>query len=165
MSHDKTKAEIVGGKELAKYDHKDEEILSLLANNARLNLLEIAQTVDLTPMAVKYRIKNLEKKKVIQGYRPLIDFTKFGYEYYKVDLFLENLNKLNQIEAFCHSHPNIVYIDRSIGGSDLEFDLEVKNLTHFVSIMEEIKEKFKGAIRHFEFFSVIKIHKTLYFPV
>ena len=165
LDHDETKTEVVGGGELVKYDKTDLKILSIIAKDARIPLLEIAKKCKLTPMAVRYRIKNLKKKGVIQGYRSLIDFTKLGYEYYKVDMCLENISKMKQLEAFCHLHPNIVYIDRTIGAGDIEFDFEVKNLAHFMQIMDEIKEKFKGTIRNFEYFPVLKIYKTLYFPI
>ena len=165
QKYDETQPETVGSEELVKYDETDQKILSLLAEDGRIQLLELAKETNLTPMAVKYRIKNLTKKKVILGYKMLFDFTKLGYEYYKVDMFLEDMTKIKQIEQFCHQHPNIVYIDRTFGGSDIEFDFEVQNLSQFMKIMEDIKEKFRGAIRNFEFFSVLKIYKTLYFPI
>lgn len=165
LNQDSTKPEIIGSEPKIKHDNTDLEILSIIAKNARTLLLEIARKTKLTPMAVKYRRKNLEKKGVIQGYRALINFSKLGYEYYKVDMYLEDVTKIKQIEFFCHAHPNIVYLDRTIGGGDIEFDLEVKNLEHFMQIIEQIKEKFRDAIRNFEYFSVLKIYKTLYFPV
>jgi hypothetical protein len=67
--------------------------------------------------------------------------------------------------AFCQLHPNIVYIDRTLGAGDIEFDFEVKNLAHFMKIMDDIKKQLKGIIRNFEYFSVLKIYKTQYFPV
>ncbi len=164
LKYDNTKSEIVGSEEIIKHDETDLKILSLISKNARTPLTEMAQKSNLTPMAAKYRIKNLEKKGIIQGYRALINFSKLGYEYYKVDMYLEDLSKIKEIESFCHAHPNIVYLDRTIGGGDIEFDLEVKNLEHFMQIIEKIKEQFKGVVRNFEYFSVLKIYKTLYFP-
>ena len=116
-------------------------------------------------MAVKYRMKKLIKIGVIQGYRALINFSKLGYEYYKVDMYLEDVSKIKQFESFCHAHPNIVYFDRTFGAGDIEFDFEIESLAKFIEVMEEVKDKFRGSIRNFEFFSVLKIHKTLYFPV
>lgn len=165
LKKDATKPEIISSDQEIKHDSKDLEILSILAKNARISLLEISTKLNLTPMAVKYRIKNLEKRSIVQGYRALINFSKLDYEYYKVDMYLEDVSKIKQIEFFCHEHPNIIYLDRTIGAGDIEFDLEVKNLKHFMEIMEQIKEKFKGVIRNFEYFSVLKIYKTLYFPV
>jgi Lrp/AsnC family transcriptional regulator for asnA, asnC and gidA len=164
LERDESGIEIVGGGEKTEYDNTNWKILSLLARNARIPLLKIAKETKLTAMAVNYRIKQLQNKKIIQGYRALIDFTKLDYEYYKVDMFLEDITQIKTLQAFCKSNPNIVYIDRTIGGGDIEFDLEVKNLNQFYKILEELKEKFKGLIRTFEFFSVLKIYKTLYFP-
>jgi len=165
LEKDVTEPVIVGSEQRAKFDDTDWMILSILANNARTPLLEIAQKTGLTPMAVKYRVKNLEQNKIIQAYKALIDFTKLGHEYYKVDMYLEDMSKLKEVEALCQMHPNIVYLDRTFGAGDIEFDFEVKNLAHFMQIMDEIKEQFKGIIRNFEYFSVLKIYKTLYFPI
>lgn len=156
---------IVGSEDVIQYDETDWKILSIISGKARIPLIELAKEVKLTPMAVKYRLNNLEKKKVIVGYKSLIDFRKFGYEYYKVDIFLEDISKIKEIETFCQYHPNITYLDRTYGGGDIEFDLEVKNLPHFIEIIDELKTKFKGVIRSFSFFSVLKIRKVLYFPI
>lgn len=162
---DEARTEIIGRGEKIKYDKTDAKILSLLAENARIPLLALAVESNLTPMAVKYRMKNLTKRGVIQGYRCFINFSKIGYEYYKVDMYLEDISKMKQLESFCHQHPNIVYIDRTFGAGDIEFDFEIESFTKFTKVMEEIKNTFKGVIRNFEFFSVIKIYKTLYFPI
>lgn len=162
---DKKTSDIIFIGEPIKYDKIDWKILALLAGNARMPLLEIAQKIKLTPMAAKHRIKNLEKKGVIQGYKPIINFGKFGYNYYKVDMVLEDVSKIKAMQTYCEMHPHIVYIDRTIGGSDLEFDLEVKSLAHFLEIMESFTEKFKDAIRNYQYFALYKVHKVLYFPV
>ncbi len=165
LEHDETRLEIIGGSKEVKHDKTDSKILSLLAGNARIALVDLAKKSGLTPMAVKYRMKNLTEKGVIQGYRALINFSKLGYEYYKVDMYLEDVSKIRQIESFCHAHPNIVYIDRTFGAGDIEFDFEIESLAKFTRVIEEIKDKFRGVIRNFEFFSVLKIYKTMYFPV
>lgn len=164
LNKDTTEVEIIGGGEEVDYDSTDLKILKILASNARVQLLDLAEKINLTPMAVKYRIKNLEKKGVIQGYRALIDFSKLGLEYYKVDMYLEDTKIIKEIQSFCKEQPNIVYIDRTIGASDMEFDFEIENLSKFMEIMDLIKQKFKGTIRNFEYFSVLKIYKTVYFP-
>jgi Lrp/AsnC family leucine-responsive transcriptional regulator len=145
-------------------DKTDMKILRMLAENARESLVKISQATELTAPAVAHRIKNLEKKQIIVGYKAMIDFTKYNYEYYKVDLYLEDMSKVKELEEFCHRHPNIVYIDKSIGAGDFEFDMEVKSLNHFMQIMQEIKERFKEVIRNYEYFSVLEVYKILYFP-
>ncbi len=69
-------------------DLVDHTILDLLSQNARLPIIELAKAVKLGSMAVIYRIKQLQSRQIILGYRAEIDFIKTGYEYYKIDLEL-----------------------------------------------------------------------------
>lgn len=54
-------------------DTKDLEILSLLQQNARMTVKEIAEKVHLTPTPVHERIKRLEDTGVIRQYAALLD--------------------------------------------------------------------------------------------
>lgn len=54
-------------------DSKDMEILSLLQENARMSVKEIAEKVHLTPTPVHERIKRLEDTGVIKQYAALLD--------------------------------------------------------------------------------------------
>ncbi|MDX1956447.1 MAG: Lrp/AsnC family transcriptional regulator [Chitinophagaceae bacterium] len=54
-------------------DTKDMEILSLLQENARMSVKEIAEKVHLTPTPVHERIKRLEDTGVIKQYAALLD--------------------------------------------------------------------------------------------
>lgn len=49
-------------------DDLDKKILSLLVQNARATLKELAQQVNLTSPAVTERIKRMERKGIIEGY-------------------------------------------------------------------------------------------------
>jgi Lrp/AsnC family transcriptional regulator, leucine-responsive regulatory protein len=51
----------------------DERILKILQENARVSNAEIARQVGLAPSAVFERIRKLEERKVIRGYRAEID--------------------------------------------------------------------------------------------
>ena len=53
-------------------DKLDKKILSLLAQNARMSVKEIAERVSLTSPAVSSRIHRLEKEGVIGGYTVLL---------------------------------------------------------------------------------------------
>ncbi len=146
------------------FDKTDIEILKLISKNAKINLLVLAKKLNLTSMAISYRIKQLEKNKIILGYRALIDYSKFGYEYYKIDLEIEDVTKLKQLQNFAKHHDNIVFENRTIGGSDFEFDAELKGYESFYKLIEEIKTKFPGIIRTYKYYKARKIYKYVYFP-
>ncbi len=145
-------------------DEKDIELLRLIAKNARMPLLDIAKKVKMTPMAVRYRIKQLEKKKIILGYRTLINTTQLGYAYYKIDFSIEDMSKLQKLRAFARQHPNIIFEDRTIGGSDFEVDAELEGYDALYSLIEEIKKQFPGIIRQYTYYKARKIYKYVYFP-
>ena len=59
-------------------DHIDLKILSILQNNGRTRLADIADEVDLSTPAVMERVKKLEAAGIITGYRALLDSKKVG---------------------------------------------------------------------------------------
>jgi len=68
------KAEITNT--IAQLDAKDESILKLLQENARLTVKEIAEQVHLSTTPVHERIKRMEASGVIRQYVTLVDATK-----------------------------------------------------------------------------------------
>ena len=54
-------------------DEKDNQIVNLLLENARMSYSDIGNLVGLTRVAVKNRVKSLEEKGVIKGYHAAID--------------------------------------------------------------------------------------------
>ena len=59
-------------------DSKDRQILALLERNARLSYGEIGKAVGLAGSSVHDRVRKLEKRGIVKGYRAEIDFTAAG---------------------------------------------------------------------------------------
>ena len=57
-----------------KLDLKNKKILDILRNNCRLNHTEIGKIVGLSRESVSYRIKKLEKAKIIRGHYTFINY-------------------------------------------------------------------------------------------
>ena len=155
---------LTGSSKKENTDEQDNKILSMITGNAKLSLLKISQKLNLTPVAIRYRINQLEKKKIILTYKALIDYNKLGYQYYKIDLDIENPDSLKSLMEYSIQHPNIIYVDITFGGSDFEFDIEVKNHKEFQKIIQDIKTKFPGLIRTYKYYKATKIHKYSYLP-
>jgi len=160
---DESEVQFFGGKKIVKYDEIDFEILKIIAINARVPIMEISAKAKIPPTTIAHRIKQLENNKIIQGYRFIFNFQKFGYEYYKIDLTLKDITRFEELVNFAHKNPNIIYIDQTIGGSDFEFDLEVKNKEEFLKIIENLRKEFPE-IRTWNFFGMGSYKKLLYFP-
>jgi len=160
---DEIKAETVGREKEEDYDTLDLEILKLLAKNAKIETIEIAEKLNIAAKTAAFRIKQLEKKKIIQAYRHIFDFEKFNYEYFKVDLNLKDIKRIPSLITFCYLNPNIIYIDETIGGSDFEFDVEINGKKEFLELMSKLRNEFPE-IRDWTYFTVQKYNKLLYFP-
>lgn len=153
--------------EEAETDKTDTEMLALLASNARMPIVEIASKLGITSKTVIARIRNLEKKKIILGYRTVFDLEKLGYQYFKVHFRLHNVTeeKLKHLRHYIKSHPNIVYDNEVLGGDDIELDVQVKDMQELRKIIEDLKSRFAEIIKDYKTMLFYKEHKLLFLPV
>ena len=147
-----------------KVDELDLQIMSMLVKNARTPIKDIALKTKMSSMAIIYRMKQLMKKNIIGGYRVSVDFSKLGYEYYRVNMQLEDVKIINQLLSFCQVHPNIVKVIKTISEFDFEFDMEIANFDQFQKIIDEMKKQFPGTIRDYTYFRLLKYIKRVYLP-
>ncbi len=148
-------------------DEIDSKILSLLAPDSRLSVIQISKKLSLTSEATRIRIKNLHKKKVILGSSILIDFNMIGYLSYKILLNLKNKTKKNteQIIQYLNSHLHILEVINGLGNWDLEIDLEVKSVHEFNEIITQIRTKFKDLILGYNTLIKYEEHSYNYYPI
>jgi DNA-binding Lrp family transcriptional regulator len=148
-------------------DDKEISILKLLAEDSRMPVIEIAKKTNLTPKTVAKKIKELEMKKIIVGYRTMFDLEKLGYQYFKVHISVHDMTQSTEhsIKAFLKQHPNIVYDNEILGGYDLEIEIQVRTLTDLRTILEEMKKRFAKTIINYTYMLFYKEHKYVFFPL
>ena len=155
-----------GGEYLAKSDTTDLMLLKLLSTNARMPLVDIGAAFKTDAKNIAYRIKKLEKQKIIQGSRVLVDFSKLGYKYHKVWLSLRNINKDNykKMLAYFSDQPNIIWATRLIGCYDVSCEMEVRNTEEFRAVVSDIKAKFHHLIKKHESLLIFEETVMNYLP-
>ncbi|MFA5174223.1 MAG: winged helix-turn-helix transcriptional regulator [Candidatus Pacearchaeota archaeon] len=156
------KYEIIGSNKIEDYDNLDLKILMLLAKNSKIPLIDLASKLKSPPRTIAFRIKRLEKKEIIQGYRVIINMEKIGYEYYKIDFILNEMHDFEKLINYAKNNPNIIYIDRTLAELDFEIDVEVKNRQELQKLIENIKVNF--SIRDTEVFIVKEYYKLETLP-
>ena len=67
-----------------KLDETDQKIINVLANNARIPLVQLAKEVNSTIKTVSTKMKRMEEMGLIIGYRVSINLDKIGLEYFKI---------------------------------------------------------------------------------
>ncbi len=142
---------------------KEEKILKLISDNARMPSIEIAKKLKLTPIQVKYALNKMKKLGLIQGFRLKFNFDLFGLNYYKVQFNLKDLKQYKKLADFALQHKNIIYIDQTIGVEDFETELIASSHKEFMGIIKEMKEKFSEIIKDYNYILYSEILKIKYF--
>ncbi|MEK6847082.1 MAG: Lrp/AsnC family transcriptional regulator [Nanoarchaeota archaeon] len=155
---------VIGRESKAEYDETDYEILKILTENAQTTLVDIATHLKMSAPSVLYRIKELEKKRIILGYYALIDTDKLALEFYKVDFYVNDMSKLDMMNSFAKEHPQIVYRMRTIGGPDFEIEAIVKDAIELKALINEIRIKFGDSIKFNRFHRFEYSIKQIYLP-
>lgn len=159
------KLEYVEKEEKLEIDKTDQKILSLLSTNARIQIIDLMDKLNLTRDIITYRVKKMQKLGIIQGFRTSFDLEKLGYSYHKILFTFKNLSEKREKEliSYCRFNKNIVQYIKLIGNWDAEIEFEVKNDTQLHSILLEIRTKFSDIIRNSEQLLVYE-KKLNYFP-
>jgi len=155
-----------GGKpKQVKLDKLDHKILNVLRKNSRERLVNIAKKIELSPEAIRIRIKNMEKKGVIQAYRIGLDFEKIGYEMYLVAFKFRNLDSeiWKGIVSFANLNDNIIYLPKTIGSHDLDVEIEVKDSKELDIFINSFRNRFGKVLQGFESAQIIKEYKLEYY--
>ena len=150
--------------ENVKFDSVDIKILHFLANNSRVPLYEIAESLNLTPEAISHRIKQLKNKDIVQAFRPILNTSFLGYEYYNVLFRLRNFDNIKQLFDYFERNKNIIYYVRYLGDFDVGIDIEAKDSRELRSMIKKIKDEFSKDIESYQTILVYQEHKLSYMP-
>jgi len=150
---------------IIKIDDLDLKILKKLAENARKSIVEIATELKQSVRAINYRIKQLEKKKVILGYKIALNYEKLGIQFFKTFIYLDNskAERTGSLIKYLEQNKNIIHHVKVLGNWDLEPEFEVYSEMEFNQILKEIKDLYSDIIKHLEIITISKEHKFVYF--
>ena len=161
---DETPDTYYGGEPELWVKDKDLDIVRFIANNAKLPLYKMAEKFKLTAEAIAHKIKQLQKKNIIQAFRPIINTPLLGYQYYNVFFRLKKFDNIKQIFSFFKIQPNIIYFVKYLGSYDIGIDLEVKDAEALRNVLNNIKERFNQDIESYNSVLIYQEHKLSYFP-
>lgn len=146
-------------------DELDLNILKSLAKNARKPIIDIASELKQTVRVINYRIKQLEKNKIILGYKIALNYERLGLKFFKIFIYLDNPQeeKINSLISYLKQNKNTIHHVKVLGNWDLEPEFEVHSEEEFNKILQEIKDKYSDIIKNIEIITISKEHKFVYF--
>ncbi|MFH1073232.1 MAG: Lrp/AsnC family transcriptional regulator [Nanoarchaeota archaeon] len=148
-------------------DELDKDILKILCTDARIPLVDIAKQVRESAKVVAYRIKKLEKKKLIECYRPIVDHNKIGFTYYKLFISFNRIsrNDLMRLKEYIKNNPLLIYIIEGIGlHADLDIEMMVSSNQQLFDFIEDLKFRFPALIGEYQTVIFMDTLKVKYLP-
>lgn len=135
--------------------HKDGMILAALCLNARQNLTRLAEKARLSKQVVSYRIKQLERMKVIRGYHAIPDIYRLGKAHFRVFVKYHQLDTAAEDELIreLSACPEISWLTLLDGDFDLEFVIWADHILQFEAVYDRILSKF-GRYFQEKYFSI-----------
>jgi DNA-binding Lrp family transcriptional regulator len=121
-------------------DDVDREILTLLRQDGRRTISDIAARVNLSAAPVKRRIERLERSGVITGYTAVIDRSRLGAT---VDAFTElrfvGDTDVDHILALAIEIPEVVDVFTLAGDPDALVHIRVDDVDHLKRVINRLR--------------------------
>ncbi|MCP4647743.1 MAG: Lrp/AsnC family transcriptional regulator [bacterium] len=148
-----------------KLDKTDKEIISLISRNAFLSYSEIAAKLGVSYKTVQGRMKEMEKSKLILGYRLLVHPAELGYESHMLFLGIQTYKpELEKTLYEFLKHPNVIYVVKQLGRWRIGVEAEFQNREEFQDFLVKLRTRFGEIISEYETFPIFRDHVIDYFP-
>ena len=132
--------------EKIKIDEIDKKILISLGKNANIPSWRISDKVKISDVAVRKRIENLVKKKIILGFRTMVDLTKLNYQPYFIMIKMNSTNNKKYMGEFLKRNKDITYSVKVAGRYDLILTVSVRDNKELKDFIYNFKSKFSNTI-------------------
>lgn len=131
-------------------DRIDRKILTLLQDDGRLTVTELASRVGLSLSPCHRRLRELERLGVIRGYRAIVDAKAVGLTFQAlvfVTMRQEDRDTLLGFEAAVAEIPNVVQAQRLFGDPDYLLRIVTADLEAYQRLEDDVLAALPGVQR------------------
>ncbi|MBO5180725.1 MAG: Lrp/AsnC ligand binding domain-containing protein [Paraprevotella sp.] len=123
---------------VANLDALDEQILRMVADNARIPFLEVARACGVSGAAIHQRVQKLTKVGVLKGSQYVLNPEKIGYDTCAyVGLFLKDPSDFDKVVDALYKIPEVVECHYTTGDYDMFIKIYARNNHHMLSIIHD----------------------------
>ena len=127
-------------------DALDQQILKMIATNARIPFLEVARACNVSGAAIHQRIQKLTNLGVLKGSEFIIDPEKVGYETCAyIGIYLKDPSSFDEVTKALAKIPEVVECHFTTGKYDMFIKLYARNNLHLLSIIHDKLQPLKLA--------------------
>lgn len=131
----------------------DKKLLFYLDQNCRQSINEIAKKTNIHRNVALYRIKKLEKEKIIRGYFTEVNTRSLGLLTFRIFIKFANstIDKEEKLVKYLQNSKEIIWLFRVLGKWDIDFVYVGKTPEEFDSFFRKLR---------FHFNEIIETHET-----
>lgn len=119
------------------FDELDRRIVELMCRSSYGSYRQIAKQLGVHPTTLIQRVKNLESKGVIRGYRAKVDYMRLGFDFMGIIQVYVDKNMLDVQESI-RSIPQVIAVFDVTGECDSIVWIACKNREEFSKIVKSI---------------------------
>ena len=122
--------------DLKEFDELDRRIIEMLCKSSQGSYRQLAKQLGVHPTTLIQRVKNLESKGVVKGYRAKIDYIAMGYDY--TGLVHIYSDSIVEVEKQLVEIPEVVAVYDVTGEADIEVLVTCLNREDFSAVVKRI---------------------------
>lgn len=146
----------LGGQETTlKLDRELYNLLNLIRQDARMPIIKLIENMKLSIDQIRYKLKILNKEKILVGSWLHLNPTKLNLNFYRVLLKLKNLDERKEKEflSFLNLNKNVIRANKVFGTWDYFIDLDI-GTNEFRIFMDNFTKTFSEQIHEYETLTV-----------
>jgi Lrp/AsnC family leucine-responsive transcriptional regulator len=158
---------IIGGdRGIVQFEENEKQVIKALLAEPTGRLRGLSKIADVNVKTVKKIMANLESRKIILGYKRMIDSEKLGLKRYRLFLRLHNLSQEKEKEITEHmlATKEVIVLNKTVGDWDMEVDIESSDRSRIRAITMQIRQEWQGVIEGFNLMEFFGYYKRSYLP-
>ncbi len=123
------------------FDETDAEIISLLTDNARISMSDLAREIRMSPPSATERVRRLEAAGIIRGYTIDIDLGALGFEITALVRIKPRSGQLHIVEKFIRDESRFVSCDKVTGEDCFVARLCLRSITELDGVLDPLHQR------------------------
>jgi len=154
------------GKPPRPMDGLDRRLITVIAQDARVSIIDASTALKEPPTTLSLRLKRLEADGIIEGYTTFSSIKQLGYTRFKTLITVRSFSKEAErgLNDFCRAHTNIYYFTKNIGNWNYEIEVDVSSSMEYQRFLIDFRSRFGGNIQDIESLTIFEEHKFCYWP-
>jgi Lrp/AsnC family transcriptional regulator len=149
-------------------DELDQSILRALTTDSRQAYSAIAHSCGTSDKVVAYRVERLEERKIIRGYRPILNWPLLGRHHWKVFIRL-NLNRRGIVEKalnYIYKSPEVFCTLHGVGfPGEIDIEVVLDSYNGLFAYIDRLQQSLPGCVKSYEHLEFTAVHKVDYLPL